>query len=65
MSRLELGVAGTIRTKHFIGESDIDYLINGWLEDNPDVELIDIKFSTSANGEAWSSDAIIIYRKEG
>lgn len=60
----DLGVAGTIQTEHVIAEGRIDTAINAWLERNPDAEVIDIKFSTSATRDDWSADALIIYRKE-
>ena len=60
---MELGVAGEISVQQIIGE-DLTEKINGWLENHPDLEIIDIKFSTSATEDAWSSDVLIIYRKE-
>lgn len=59
---MELGVANSIATKHFSSDNDIDLNINDWLLNNPDVEIIDIKFSTSISEENWGSDALIIYR---
>lgn len=63
MKIVELGVAGTIAVKQFIGHS-VEDDINRWLECNSDVEVIDIKFATSASSDDWSTDALIIYRKE-
>ncbi|MCI1592464.1 hypothetical protein [Heyndrickxia oleronia] len=60
---MEIGVAGAISVQQIIGE-DLTEKINGWLENHPDLEIIDIKFSTSATEDAWSSDVLIIYRKE-
>lgn len=60
---MELGVAGALAVKQIIGE-DLTDKINNWLESNPDLEVIDIKFSTSATNDSWSTDALIIYRKE-
>ncbi|GIN38490.1 MULTISPECIES: hypothetical protein [Heyndrickxia] len=60
---MEIGVAGEISVQQIIGE-DLTEKINGWLENHPDLEVIDIKFSTSATEDSWSSDALIIYRKE-
>lgn len=61
---MELGVAGTIATEHIMGDENIHHLINTWLNSNPDVEVIDIKFSSSAQPDMWGVDALIIYRKE-
>lgn len=60
---MELGVAGTIAVAQISGEV-IENDLNLWLEKHPEVEVIDIKFSASANKEDWASDALIIYRKE-
>ncbi|AST97316.1 hypothetical protein [Shouchella clausii] len=60
---MELGVAGSIAVKYISG-GDIGKAINKWLEMNPDTEVIDIKFAASANEMDWTTDALIIYRKE-
>ncbi|KYC92245.1 hypothetical protein B4102_3786 [Heyndrickxia sporothermodurans] len=60
---MEMGVAGTIAVKQISGE-DLTDKINAWLESNPELEVIDIKFSTSATEDNWGTDALIIYRKE-
>jgi len=60
----DLGVAGYIRVKQFCGEDAIDGAVNMWLRNNPDVEVIDIKFSTSATEGAYASDILVIYRNE-
>lgn len=57
-------VAGTIAVALFCGNS-IEHDINSWLKSNPELEIIDIKFSASATSDDWGSDALIIYRKEG
>lgn len=55
---MELGVAGTIRTIELISSLiDMDHLINDWLINNPDVEVIEIQYR--------GKSALIIYRKEG
>lgn len=62
---MELGVASSIRTKSL--QSDGLHLhasINGWLDQNPDAEIIDIKFATAMNEQNWESEALIIYRKD-
>lgn len=61
---MELGVAGTIATEHIISDSYIDNAINDWFDDNPDVEVIDIKFSSSSSDGNRATDALIIYRKD-
>lgn len=58
-----LGVAGNIRTEHIITESFIADEINEWMQKHPNVIVIDIKFSTSANSEEYSTEALIIYRE--
>ncbi|MCG3418991.1 hypothetical protein [Oceanobacillus jordanicus] len=60
---MDLGVAGSIGVKQISGEI-IDAKINEWLVINADVEVIDIKFSASANEEEMVADALIIYRRE-
>jgi len=60
---VELGVAGTIAVKQISGEF-VEVDVNLWLERNPEVEVIDIKFTSSATYDSWGTDALIIYRKE-
>jgi hypothetical protein len=60
---MEYGVAGTIAVKQ-VGGTMIDKDVNAWFEKNPDVEVIDIKYSESATHDEWGSGALIIYRKE-
>ena len=60
-----LGVAGTIGVKQFSHDYGLDDDMNKWLKEYPYLEIIDIKFSVSANAENWVSEALIIYRKEG
>jgi hypothetical protein len=59
----ELGVAAAIAVKQISG-GHIDEDINKWLQENPDVEVIEIKFVSSATSDDWGVDALIIYRKE-
>lgn len=56
-----LGVAGNIRVKILDGEHEA----NTWLKNNPDVEIIDIKFSSSATDGEWFCDVLVIYCFEG
>ncbi len=60
---MEYGVAGGIAVKQ-VGGNVIDKDVNAWLEKNPDVDVLDIKFAASATNDDWGSDALIIYRKE-
>lgn len=64
---MDLGVAGTIRTVWLSSAKykSIDREVNDWLEDNPDLEILDIKFSTTEMPIKFAADALIIYRKEG
>jgi len=65
VNEMELGVAYSIRTKSFQSyPKHLDVPINEWLEENPDVEIIDIKFATAMSGQEWESEALVIYRKE-
>lgn len=60
---MELGVAASIGVKQISGVY-VDSQINSWMDANPDVEVISIKFATSASEGNYSTDALIIYRKE-
>lgn len=60
---LELGLAAGLKVKQIAGEH-IDDEINQWLVNNQDAEIIDIKFSASAQHDEWGVDALIIYRNE-
>lgn len=52
-------------------DETIDDQINSWFEENPDIELIDIKFQSNVSAvadsgvsaEYWHSSALIIYRE--
>ena len=62
---MELGVASSIGTKSFqTTHTTMDVYINEWLEENPDVEIIDIKFSSVMIENQWDSEALVIYRKD-
>lgn len=63
---MTLGVAGTIRTVWINSTKSrcIDSQVNDWLEDNSDLEILDIKFSTTEIPNRFTADALIIYRKE-
>lgn len=65
-----------IKTKFFLsrrhGLIDIGDLINGFLEENPDIEVIDIKFQSNVSavaddgvsGTYYNDSALIIYKEE-
>ena len=65
MNEMELGVACSIGTKSLCsGPKALESYINEWLEENPDVEIIDIKFASVMNEGEWESEALVVYRKE-
>ena len=57
--------------KHLEIEIDIDDLINGFLEENPDIEVIDIKFQSNVSavadygvsGTYYNDSALVIYKE--
>lgn len=61
---MEMGLASDIRVKQISGDDFIEGGINKFLEDNPDTEIVDIRFSSNATHDQWGADALIIYRKE-
>jgi hypothetical protein len=66
-----------IRTKYlevgygFANYQEIDDLINGFLKENPDIELIDIKYQSNVSAvadsgvsaEYYHTSALIIYKE--
>lgn len=67
-----------IKTKYLVTEQDfftntkeIDDLINGFLKENPDIELIDIKYQSNVSAvadsgvsaEYYHTTALIIYKE--
>lgn len=63
MRGMEASFAKAIRTEHISCSAEgIDEHINHWLEQNPDVEVMDIKFTSSATNDSWGTEALIIYR---
>ncbi len=66
-----------IRTKHieveygFADYQEIDDLINGFLKENPDIELVDIKYQSNVSAVAdsgvsatyYHTSALIIYKE--
>lgn len=49
-----------IRVKEFNSEISIDSQLNKWLKLNPEIKVIDIKYSANEN----SSNALIIYEEQ-
>lgn len=60
----ELGVSGTIAVKQLYSDGDV----NRWLEDHPDLEVLDMKFASNESRIDGLPDCyttiLIIYRKE-
>lgn len=64
-----------IRTQFFVshrhGLTNIDDLINGFLEENQDIEVIDIKFQSNVSavaddgisGTYYNDSALVIYKE--
>ena len=58
-------------TSHRHGLNDIGDLINGFLEENPDIEVIDIKFQSNVSavadygvsGTYYNDSALVIYKE--
>lgn len=46
-----------MRVKEFNSDASIDIFINKWLEENPEVKVIDIKYSSNEYG----SNALVMY----
>jgi len=59
---------GTVKVKEIIYQESQDEEINEWLEENPNIEIIDIKYSVGTFQESGLGDpeaysgALIIYR---
>lgn len=60
---MELGFAKAIAVKHFNSDWSLDKDMNQWLEDNPNIEILEIKYGSNATQDDWGSNALIIYRK--
>lgn len=48
-----------MRVKEFSSEATIDIFVNKWLEENPEVLVMDIKYSS----DKYGSNALIIYEE--
>ena len=61
-----------VTSQSFLDTEEIDDLINNFLEENPDIEVIDIKYQSNVSavvdggisGTYYNNSALIIY-KEG
>ena len=61
-----------VTSQNFLDTEEIDDLINNFFEENPDIELIDIKYQSNVSavvdggisGTYYDTSALIIY-KEG
>ena len=61
-----------VTSQNFLGTEEIDDLINNFLEENPSIEVIDIKYQSNisavadggVSGTYYNNSALIIY-KEG
>lgn len=61
-----------VTSQNFLDTEEIDDLINDFLEENPDIKLIDIKYQSNisavadsgVSGTCYNNSALIIY-KEG
>lgn len=61
-----------VTSQNFLDHDEIDDLINDFFEENPDIELIDIKYQSNVSavadggvsGTYYNNSALIIY-KEG
>ena len=50
--------------EHLVVEIDIDDLINDFLEENPDIEVIDIKFQSNVSDGKYNDSALIMYKEK-
>lgn len=54
--------AKVLKTKYVSSSYEgIDEMINCWLKSNPEVLILDIKFSSGATKDEWGTEALIIY----
>lgn len=61
-----------VTSQNFLDTEEIDDLINDFFEENPDIELIDIKYQSNVSavadsgvsGTYYNNSALIIYREE-
>lgn len=61
-----------VTSQNFLDPEEIDDLINDFLEENPDIEVIDIKYQSNVSavvedgisGTYYNSSALIIYKEK-
>lgn len=61
-----------VTSQSFLDTEEIDYLINDFLEENPDIEVIDIKYQSNVSAVAdsgvsatyFNNSALIIYKEK-
>lgn len=61
-----------VTSQSFLDTKEIDDLINDFLEENPDIEVIDIKYQSNVSavadggvsGTYYNNSALIIYREK-
>lgn len=61
-----------VTSQNFLDPEEIDVLINDFLEENPNIEVIDIKYQSNVSavadggvsGTYYNNSALIIYREK-
>lgn len=61
-----------VTSQSFLDTKEIDDLINDFLEENPDIELIDIKYQSNVSavvdggisGTYYNNSALVIYKEK-
>lgn len=61
-----------VTSQNFLDPEEIDDLINDFIEDNPNIEIIDIKYQSNisavadggVSGTYYNNSALIIYKEE-
>lgn len=61
-----------VTSQSFLDTEEIDELINDFLEENPDIEVIDIKYQSNVSavadggvsGTYYNNSALIIYKEK-
>ena len=61
-----------VTSQNFLDTEEIDDLINNFFEENPDIELIDIKYQSNVSavvdggisGTYYNNSALVIYKEK-
>lgn len=61
-----------VTSQNFLDTGEIDDLINNFFEENPDIELIDIKYQSNVSavvdggisGTYYNNSALVIYKEK-